>query len=586
MYNKSKEKIIFKESLRYMIKARDVAHELHMTDHGPLHAQRVYTICRWLSTLFSLTEYELSLLHAAALLHDIGMVSSNRKMHNEESEKLVIQAQKDSLLPFTKKEAHVVGILCRWHRGNDYNSSLEEKCGTKFVRIGLLASILRLADELDLDFRRTDCDSIDEMKITAQYKESQLKYHESVLSILGVRVRVNNTGKYFELLVEDITAAALQIERLVKEILATPLPLPVTILPQKEAIISPYPQEQPSSRACIFAYCNPHGLLTAVLSKISFNLTGITAEIVCDKQRTGNAKYFWKNNFDTIFKGFDIVQFIDLHIDNESIELVEKIIDNNINCKIFISTATILSGNIVTRLIKKGVTLFLGDEHVLFYTNFLQKSMPFWIKVTALCNLDNYVIQKNTNKDIHNVTKGLTYAVLAHYNGKKSNLLEIITNIENDNRNYFINLAKEFEKYRKNFKLDSIQIGRVVLVKSEPDIPGRFIYEWLLDLIMHNSCLPYEHLEFSTPYVIYPISHPDRESVIVLFVSYAKNTDTTLPMRCFCDFDEESIGKDNTIWRSYKNKTAAEKDIIEIIKAINEEYGEETSDFHDISKYL
>ena len=44
-----------------------------------------------------------------------------------------------------------------------------------------------------------------------KYKKDQLKYHKSVLSILGVRIRVDKLSKCFELLVDDISGAKLII---------------------------------------------------------------------------------------------------------------------------------------------------------------------------------------------------------------------------------------------------------------------------------------------------------------------------------------------------------------------------------------
>lgn len=238
MYSNNEEMRVFKVSLRYMIKAREYAHALHMTDHGPLHAQRVYAICRWLGVIFSLTEYESALLQAAALLHDIGMASADRENHNKESEHLVLSSAKEGVLPFSAEEAALVGKLCLWHRGNDYRNDCIEICENDEVQVGLLASILRLSDELDLDYRRTDFESLKEMDITEKYKKDQLQYHKSVLSILGVRIRVDKLSKCFELLVDDIAGAKLQIERLIKEILGTPLPFPVKILPTKKNYIA------------------------------------------------------------------------------------------------------------------------------------------------------------------------------------------------------------------------------------------------------------------------------------------------------------------------------------------------------------
>lgn len=576
MYSNNEEMRVFKVSLRYMIKAREYAHALHMTDHGPLHAQRVYAICRWLGAIFSLTEYESALLQAAALLHDIGMASADRDNHNKESEQLVLSSTKEGVLPFSDEEAALVGKLCLWHRGNDYRNDCTEKCENNEVQVGLLASILRLSDELDLDYRRTDFESLKEMDITEKYKKDQLQYHKSVLSILGVRIRVDKLNKCFELLVDDIAGAKLQIERLIKEILGTPLPFPVKILPTKKNYIATQSTLTPARKAIIFAYCNPHGLLTAVLSKMSLKLAGIDAEIICSKEKTGNAAFFWKHVDKINLFNYVVAYFIDLHIDPETIEKVERLISDNKNCKIFISGATITSTNYVSRLIEHGATLFLGDEHVLFYADFLTEHMPFWIKVAGACNIDNHSIQKNTSKEVYEVTNGLKGAMFNYFADTTNSPIErIAKNIEEDCRDFFIEYSKSFDEKIDSIEVNSENLGRVLFIEMNNNIPGRFIYEWITHYIMKNKCLPYENFEFKTPYAIYPVYRSDKKSIRVLFISYFKNNNTTLPIKCFCNQQNVSVGKENTIWKSYPDKETALADISNVIESINSEYRDE-----------
>lgn len=577
MYTKTCEVKVFKESLHYMVKASEFAHSLHMTDHGPLHAQRVYAICRWLGTLFSLTEYESDLMQAAALLHDIGMVSADRNNHNIESEKLVISSAQQNILPFTMDEAALVGKLCRWHRGDDYINDHIEFCEGNKIRVGLLATILRLSDELDLDYRRTCFDSVQDMDITKQYKENQIQYHKSVLSILGVRIRADNLSKCFELLVDDIAGAKLQIERLIKEILGTPLPFPVKILPTKNKLVPPQKVSNPNKKAIIYAYCNPHGLLTAVLSKICMELVGIYGEIVCSKEETANADFFWRKFEDTSFADCELIYFIDLHIDTNTIKFVQKIITNNTNCTVFISGATLASSGQVNKLIEYGATLLLGDEHVLFYADFLNNKIPFWVKVAGACNIDSHVLQKNNNKEIFEVTNGFKNALRKYFNNIENyNIDNIIRMIEIDNRKFFIAESKNFNDAIDSIYVDTINYGRVIIVKNCNNIPGRFIYDLIINCIQKNKCIIYENFEFQTPYAIYPVLRSDGISMRVLYVSYYKNSNSTLPIRCFCNEENTSVGKDNTIWKNYSNKEEAVDDICNVIESINSEYGIDT----------
>ena len=166
----------------------------------------------------------------------------------------------------------------------------------------------------------------------------------------------------------------------------------------------------------------------------------------------------------------------------------------------------------------------------------------------------------------------------------------IIKSIEEDSREFFISRSADFDRKIESIEVAAVNLGRVVLLKMNDNIPGRFIYEWIVDCIMKNKCLPYENFEFKTPYAIYPVYRSNKTSMRVLFVSYFKNSNSTLPIKCFCKQEEISVGKDNTIWKSYSDKKEAEADICSVITSINSEYDDEFADsstvFAKITEYL
>lgn len=569
MYSGEDELSIFKLSLEYMENSGDFARALHMTDHGPLHAQRVYAICRWIGSMFPLTVYEFDLLRVSALLHDIGMASANRENHNKESEDIVINKSKENKIPFSEEEAKLVGKLCLWHRG-DYERECKEICEGNEIQTGLLASLLRLSDELDLDYRRTEFISSEDMEITKQYKEDQIEFHKAVLNILGVRVKVEKSNKYFELICNDTNVVESQIERLKKEIYGTPLEFTVELLSVKNNNVQ---EVKDNGKAIIYAYCNPHGLLTAMLSKISLKLEGIDSDIICSKDETKDAFSFWEDIDKEKFSDYKIACFIDLNIDSEAIRKLEEIFGGDNNCKVFISCVTLASNEYISKLIEIGITLFLGDEHVLFYAKFLNNIMPFWIKVSGLCNIDNISIQKIIDKESYDVVNGLKYAMFKYFKDDKSISIEsIMDKIENDDKDFFIEYSKKFYKEIDNTNIKSVALGRVALIRIDNDINGRFVYDWIIHAIMKNKCYPYEKFEFSTPYAIFATKKLRNNEIRVLFFSYFKNRDKLIPMRYFLKKNEGIIGKDNTIWKKYKCKDEAINDMKYVIHNINKEY--------------
>ncbi|MCX6049096.1 MAG: HD domain-containing protein [Chloroflexi bacterium] len=124
------------------------------TDHGPGHVLRVKLFATQLGHISALTATEQHLLRAAALFHDVGNVVERERHHlisQETVEKLAANGQ----IPFSLSEAALVGLLCRWHR-KAYDPTRCDDYHGEIVRTGLLASILRVADALDSDYRRFD----------------------------------------------------------------------------------------------------------------------------------------------------------------------------------------------------------------------------------------------------------------------------------------------------------------------------------------------------------------------------------------------------------------------------------------------
>ncbi|MCX6028800.1 MAG: HD domain-containing protein [Chloroflexi bacterium] len=130
------------------------ARMVEFADHGPGHALHVKSYASQLGHVMGLNQTEQGLLRAGALFHDVGN-AVDRERHNILSEETVIRLTANGELPFSAEEADVVGLLCRWHR-REYDPSRVDTLDGDAVRTGLLASILRVADAMDIDQRRSD----------------------------------------------------------------------------------------------------------------------------------------------------------------------------------------------------------------------------------------------------------------------------------------------------------------------------------------------------------------------------------------------------------------------------------------------
>ncbi|MDI6810271.1 MAG: hypothetical protein QMD80_01075 [archaeon] len=131
----------------------------YFTLHGPSHATAVekhlQSICE--NSKISLDEKELYLLLGATWFHDIGMIYGERENHHIKCREYVEALKEDMLFKDDDLELKYIGLICQGHReqinlnSENYN---DDMCGEHKIRLGLLTGLLRLADELDLDFRR------------------------------------------------------------------------------------------------------------------------------------------------------------------------------------------------------------------------------------------------------------------------------------------------------------------------------------------------------------------------------------------------------------------------------------------------
>ncbi|MFB0544466.1 MAG: hypothetical protein ACETVN_02020, partial [Asgard group archaeon] len=137
-----------------------------------------------------LNAYEIYFLIASAYLHDIGMVDFEELRKEEELEKFgererrrnpnviddqilrdyirenhhtraeeYIEKNFKDLAVADEHQAEIIGRICRGHRKEDLNDkNLFEHDKTydiETINVPLLAALLRIADELDLTFKRT-----------------------------------------------------------------------------------------------------------------------------------------------------------------------------------------------------------------------------------------------------------------------------------------------------------------------------------------------------------------------------------------------------------------------------------------------
>jgi len=188
----------------------------HYTKHDLSHSERIIEIVGNLlngnPTL--LNDYERFVFLAAVYLHDIGMQSPIdaglpkkaeytmeeleivRDKHNESSAKMIrrsVSQNPDFSLGLERctEYAEFIAILSRYHRKLNIAEVKDTSFAGKNMRLSLLVALLRLADALDIDFRRVNMTILKLRGIPIKSKFYWFAHHfVQSLSIQGGRIKL------------------------------------------------------------------------------------------------------------------------------------------------------------------------------------------------------------------------------------------------------------------------------------------------------------------------------------------------------------------------------------------------------------
>lgn len=161
-------------------KILEIEKEGYFNDHGVDHISMVVDRASKIINCFPnpsdnqslyLNPYELFILLIAINIHDIGHLIGLRKDHAKLGKKVLASFDKDNKL--SRPEKMIIGKIAQSHGGKDDPIGFLENemyISHKIIRPQLLASILRLADELAEDSSRASCFllNIGEMEPTSE----------------------------------------------------------------------------------------------------------------------------------------------------------------------------------------------------------------------------------------------------------------------------------------------------------------------------------------------------------------------------------------------------------------------------------
>jgi hypothetical protein len=432
-----------------------------------------------------------------------------------------------------------------------------------------MASLLRLADALDLDYRRSD-DFLEREPLIQRVHPQQEKHHQSVRHILAPRLFARSLETRIQVLVGDIDHAQLQLSRLVHEVLGTPLRWPVEIIP-----VGTHTQQGlgANKRAIIYAYCNAHGLVVAGMSKRQLGAAGVDAKVMCSYQETSYPETFWRNALPRSKPhDYDLAVVLGLHVGDESIDSFLDVVKEGRRCRWLLASPLERSYERVEKLTASGVEILLADERVLFAGTHVDDACLFWSRVAGLCNFDDPLVSDTgIGRQEYQVVRGVRYALwrLIETKADPSEYETLITRIEQDDRAFFESLDIEWSREIEERTPRGEVRGRVVILKGSA-LPGRLAYDSVRRAVERQGPLPYEDNEFATPYAIYVTESTRGHKV--LFLSHFLHAQRHFPVKYFVAPITNQMGSCSTIWQTFATEAECKSAIAGTVDRINEHF--------------
>lgn len=373
-------------------------------DHGPNHARRVGSFAGALGYALGLTQQEHHLLRAGAFFHDIGNVV-DRARHHIISQETVEKLAASGKLPFTPKEAAVVGLLCRWHR-KEYDPDRTDVVRGEPVRTGLLASILRIADAMDLDYRRADYDERF-LEIIRFFFAEEVPFWTAI-NALGVRIRCRA-----EMTLQVFTPGVDQDNRLVddlrKDIAATPMGWQVQVIPVD---LDSSGGASRGTALLVFAF-DAHSLIMAALSRQQLTAAGYAVECLCFPESAHAAAWLWETVLPEIDKrAFDRLVVIGDRTDGSTaatrLAILRQWCEGGRGVTLLNRHEHTWAG--LPDLRELGVDMVLGGDWAYFWGDQPSAAALTWGRVAALCTRDATMAPGVSAADLE-LCEGLLYSV-------------------------------------------------------------------------------------------------------------------------------------------------------------------------------
>lgn len=526
------------------------------TDHGPGHVLRVKAFATQLAHLLGLTASEHRLLRAAALFHDVGNII-DRATHHLVSQETVEKLAATGQIPFSHSEAALVGLLCRWHR-KAYDPDRLDQLHGETIRTGLAASILRVADALDSDYRRVDYGAKFKRVLQLFYPH-ELPYLDDLATILGIRIHCTPAIQ-LQVFVQSQTQveASYHIGALRKDVAETPLPCTVQVIkcgaqraPQNAECGIAYDSHsalRPPPSALLACPFDPHSLIMAALSRKHLLAAGYRVELLVYPDAPEATAWLWREAL-TDFTPSDFAQLVVIGDRPDAAStppLLARLADwqqGGVQC-------TLLNRHEANwarlpDLMHIGVQVSLGGDWAYFWGDGVDESDLFWGRIAALCTRDPIQATVGLTGEEEQVSQGLLKAIYDAVarmgrdgartsEGWDTLAIPILERISGDERSWFAAQAAAFNTTYAMLPIAPVVQGKVLQFDLATTQQGHTVF-WGLERAIEAAGRAAERgIAFTTPYALAmwvdPTDDAAGEMVQLLAINHWREQEAT-PIR-------------------------------------------------------
>jgi hypothetical protein len=553
---------------------------VEFADHGPGHALRAKSFASQLGHIMGLGQAEQRLLRAGALFHDVGN-AINRERHNVISQETVIRLTAEGELPFSAREAEVVGLLCRWHR-REYNPDRRDDLSGEMIRTGLLASILRVADAMDIDHRRSDYTDRFSRVLQFFYPQ-QLPYWTSLEEILGVRIRCTPAVQ-LQVFTQGHIKANLQIAMLRGDLDSTPLDWSVRQIAVDGGLLddlswleragekrnrrfapAPVPggiaprtglgADRNRPALLVFPF-DPHSLIMAALSRQHLVADGCEVELLCYPDTPDGPDWLWGQ----VLSETDPGQYDRLVVigDRPDPGVTSQLLRTARRWQTAGTAVSFLNRHEANwsrlpALLQLGVEVILGGDWAYFWGDTISQSDLAWGRIAALCTRDPTQSTVGLRGEEQAITQGLLKVVYDaasqpadDTDGWAALAKPILDRIQAGDRVYFADQAGSFAAIYATTTDPGQVEGRVLRFEKAPSEFPHAHY-WALEVAIERHGRVLERgIHFNVPYAI--ATWPDGDMVELLAINHWREEEA-IPIRLLypADLGPPPVGNESTI---------------------------------------